>query len=131
MDALNTRSKPLTLFCPLSPSNSVTFPSHHSHLANMSLSEKSTRGSKTPTTSTPAPPGDHRKRRRNRTTQSCLNCHASKRMVHQITLSTLPRQLNMTFMQCDRRRPACQRCTTLGLVCNIGIVDVLFMLTIF
>lgn len=30
---------------------------------------------------TPAPEGDHRKRRRNRTTQSCLNCHASKRMV--------------------------------------------------
>ena len=29
----------------------------------------------------PAPEGDHRKRRRNRTTQSCLNCHASKRMV--------------------------------------------------
>ncbi|KAI9569617.1 hypothetical protein HD554DRAFT_2204380 [Boletus coccyginus] len=25
--------------------------------------------------------GDHRKRRRNRTTQSCLNCHTSKRMV--------------------------------------------------
>ena len=25
--------------------------------------------------------GDHRKRRRNRTTQSCLHCHASKRMV--------------------------------------------------
>ncbi|KAJ6451696.1 hypothetical protein C8R47DRAFT_298002 [Mycena vitilis] len=24
--------------------------------------------------------GDHRKRRRNRTTQSCLNCHATKRM---------------------------------------------------
>lgn len=35
----------------------------------------------TPTTSTLVPPGDHRKRRRNRTTQSCLNCHASKRMV--------------------------------------------------
>ncbi|EGN99876.1 hypothetical protein SERLA73DRAFT_72658 [Serpula lacrymans var. lacrymans S7.3] len=27
-----------------------------------------------------APDGDHRKRRRNRTTQSCLNCHTSKRM---------------------------------------------------
>ncbi|KAL5528627.1 hypothetical protein ACEPAF_7763 [Sanghuangporus sanghuang] len=49
-----------------------------------------------PPAPTPAPPGDHRKRRRNRTTQSCLNCHASKRM-------------------CDRKRPACQRCTTLGL----------------
>ncbi|KAI0036957.1 hypothetical protein K488DRAFT_29039, partial [Vararia minispora EC-137] len=39
--------------------------------------------------------GDHRKRRRNRTTQSCLNCHTSKRM-------------------CDRKRP-CGRCTQLGL----------------
>ncbi|KAG1767792.1 hypothetical protein EDD22DRAFT_819038 [Suillus occidentalis] len=38
--------------------------------------------------------GDHRKRRRNRTTQSCLNCHTSKRM-------------------CDRKRP-CGRCTHLG-----------------
>ncbi|PPQ67245.1 hypothetical protein CVT25_005829 [Psilocybe cyanescens] len=45
---------------------------------------------------TPAPDGDHRKRRRNRTTQSCLNCHTSKRM-------------------CDRKRPACARCTQLGL----------------
>ncbi|KAK0484371.1 hypothetical protein EDD18DRAFT_1083564 [Armillaria luteobubalina] len=39
---------------------------------------------------------DHRKKRRNRTTQSCLNCHTSKRM-------------------CDRKRPACARCTQLGL----------------
>ncbi|TFK97061.1 hypothetical protein BDV98DRAFT_274207 [Pterulicium gracile] len=38
---------------------------------------------------------DHRKRRRNRTTQSCLNCHTSKR-------------------KCDRKRP-CHRCTQLGL----------------
>ncbi|EJD02709.1 uncharacterized protein FOMMEDRAFT_28410 [Fomitiporia mediterranea MF3/22] len=59
-------------------------------------SEKPSRTLKVTATSTPAPPGDHRKRRRNRTTQSCLNCHASKRM-------------------CDRKRPACQRCTTLGL----------------
>jgi hypothetical protein len=29
-----------------------------------------------------SPDGDHRKRRRNRTTQSCLNCHTSKRMVY-------------------------------------------------
>ncbi|KIY68561.1 hypothetical protein CYLTODRAFT_322407, partial [Cylindrobasidium torrendii FP15055 ss-10] len=36
-----------------------------------------------------------RKRRRNRTTQSCLNCHTSKR-------------------KCDRKRP-CQRCIQLGL----------------
>ncbi|EJD07164.1 uncharacterized protein FOMMEDRAFT_118278 [Fomitiporia mediterranea MF3/22] len=41
-------------------------------------------------------PVDHRKRRRNRTTQSCLNCHGSKRM-------------------CDRKRPACGRCVKLGL----------------
>ncbi|KAL6305059.1 hypothetical protein BKA93DRAFT_246231 [Sparassis latifolia] len=38
---------------------------------------------------------DHRRKRRNRTTQSCLNCHTSKRM-------------------CDRKRP-CGRCTQLGL----------------
>ncbi|KAJ7223747.1 hypothetical protein B0H12DRAFT_1150582 [Mycena haematopus] len=42
--------------------------------------------------------GDHRKRRRNRTTQSCLNCHATKRM-------------------CDRKRP-CSRCSQLGLTGN-------------
>ncbi|KAF9070552.1 hypothetical protein BDP27DRAFT_1362439 [Rhodocollybia butyracea] len=44
----------------------------------------------------PVADDDHRKRRRNRTTQSCLNCHTSKRM-------------------CDRKRPACARCTQLGL----------------
>ncbi|KAK7692747.1 hypothetical protein QCA50_004380 [Cerrena zonata] len=38
---------------------------------------------------------DHRRKRRNRMTQSCLNCHTSKRM-------------------CDRKRP-CGRCTQLGL----------------
>lgn len=27
---------------------------------------------------------DHRKRRRNRTTQSCLNCHTSKRKVSNV-----------------------------------------------
>ncbi|KAH8118984.1 hypothetical protein DFH11DRAFT_1780234 [Phellopilus nigrolimitatus] len=59
-------------------------------------SEKSTCAPKASSVSAPVPTGDHRKRRRNRTTQSCLNCHGSKRM-------------------CDRRRPACQRCTTLGL----------------
>ncbi|KZV62825.1 hypothetical protein PENSPDRAFT_641714 [Peniophora sp. CONT] len=49
--------------------------------------------------------GDHRKRRRNRTTQSCLNCHTSKRM-------------------CDRGRP-CGRCTQLGLtsVCIYEVDD--------
>ncbi|KDQ57507.1 hypothetical protein JAAARDRAFT_207038 [Jaapia argillacea MUCL 33604] len=46
-------------------------------------------------TSSRTPDDDHRKRRRNRTTQSCLNCHTSKRM-------------------CDRKRP-CGRCTQLGL----------------
>ncbi|KAJ7640770.1 hypothetical protein DFH06DRAFT_621865 [Mycena polygramma] len=46
----------------------------------------------------PAAEGDHRKRRRNRTTQSCLNCHATKRM-------------------CDRKRP-CSRCSQLGLTGN-------------
>lgn len=39
---------------------------------------------------------DHRKRPRNRTTQSCLNCHTSKRM-------------------CDRKKP-CGRCVQLGIV---------------
>ncbi|KAJ6464643.1 hypothetical protein C8R47DRAFT_1156019 [Mycena vitilis] len=42
---------------------------------------------------------DHRKRRRNRTTQSCLNCHATKRM-------------------CDRKRPCCTRCLQLGISGN-------------
>lgn len=39
------------------------------------------RASSDATSSDPVPEGDHRKRRRNRTTQSCLNCHTSKRMV--------------------------------------------------
>ncbi|TFY68998.1 hypothetical protein EVJ58_g664 [Rhodofomes roseus] len=47
---------------------------------------------------------DHRKRRRNRTTQSCLNCHTSKR-------------------KCDRKRP-CQRCIQLGLVNHYACVEV-------
>ncbi|KAF9475765.1 hypothetical protein BDN70DRAFT_813518 [Pholiota conissans] len=59
-------------------------------------SEAASRKKKGTSESTPAPDGDHRKRRRNRTTQSCLNCHTSKRM-------------------CDRKRPACARCTQLGL----------------
>ncbi|KJA29454.1 hypothetical protein HYPSUDRAFT_32913 [Hypholoma sublateritium FD-334 SS-4] len=62
----------------------------------MSSSEATISKKKKPGESTPAPEGDHRKRRRNRTTQSCLNCHTSKRM-------------------CDRKRPACARCTQLGL----------------
>ncbi|KAJ7117633.1 hypothetical protein C8R44DRAFT_791175 [Mycena epipterygia] len=52
---------------------------------------------KSPKTAAPAD-GDHRKRRRNRTTQSCLNCHATKRM-------------------CDRKRP-CSRCSQLGISGN-------------
>ncbi|KAJ7611921.1 hypothetical protein DFH06DRAFT_1244104 [Mycena polygramma] len=55
----------------------------------------------TPRSSTKAPvssDGDHRKRRRNRTTQSCLTCHAAKRM-------------------CDRKRP-CSRCMRLGINAN-------------
>jgi len=39
---------------------------------------------------------DHRKRKRNRTSKSCINCRMAKR-------------------QCDRQRPACQRCVSLGL----------------
>lgn len=50
-----------------------------------------------PKTAAPAE-GDHRKRRRNRTTQSCLNCHTTKRM-------------------CDRKRP-CTRCSQLGITGN-------------
>ncbi|KAJ3526162.1 hypothetical protein NM688_g8292 [Phlebia brevispora] len=38
---------------------------------------------------------ERREQRQNRTTQSCLNCHTSKR-------------------KCDRKRP-CQRCIQLGL----------------
>ncbi|TFK50128.1 hypothetical protein OE88DRAFT_1736402 [Heliocybe sulcata] len=59
-------------------------------------SEASTRKKRAPAEgATRTPETDHRKRRRNRTTQSCLNCHTSKRM-------------------CDRKRP-CGRCTQLGL----------------
>ncbi|KAF8973222.1 hypothetical protein BDZ97DRAFT_1900993 [Flammula alnicola] len=76
--------------------------------------ETTSRKKRNTSESTPVPDGDHRKRslllpfhvdespssppprRRNRTTQSCLNCHTSKRM-------------------CDRKRPACARCTQLGL----------------
>ncbi|KAF8664368.1 hypothetical protein AX16_000740 [Volvariella volvacea WC 439] len=59
-------------------------------------SEPITRKKRSASDATAASDGDHRKRRRNRTTQSCLNCHTSKRM-------------------CDRKRPACARCTQLGL----------------
>ncbi|KAH8080262.1 hypothetical protein BXZ70DRAFT_640837 [Cristinia sonorae] len=54
------------------------------------------RKKKTPSDPTKrSPEDDHRRKRRNRMTQSCLNCHTSKRM-------------------CDRKRP-CGRCTQLGL----------------
>lgn len=94
MDATNTHALilclALSLLSLINLSPSIQLP--HCPMS----SEKPSRTTKSSSTSTPAPPGDHRKRRRNRTTQSCLNCHASKRM-------------------CDRKRPACQRCTTLGL----------------
>ncbi|KAJ7647275.1 hypothetical protein FB45DRAFT_1100324 [Roridomyces roridus] len=61
----------------------------------MPVDSTSKRGSAKPTLSTALPGVDHRKRRRNRTTQSCLNCHTTKRA-------------------CDRKRP-CTRCTQLGL----------------
>lgn len=61
----------------------------------MSSEPKAVRKKRNASDATPIPEGDHRKRRRNRTTQSCLNCHTSKRM-------------------CDRKRP-CGRCTQLGL----------------
>ncbi|KAI6121665.1 hypothetical protein F5141DRAFT_528907 [Pisolithus sp. B1] len=61
----------------------------------MSTEFKAIRKKRNASNATPIPEGDHRKRRRNRTTQSCLNCHTSKRM-------------------CDRKRP-CGRCTQLGL----------------
>ncbi|KII92583.1 hypothetical protein PLICRDRAFT_50945 [Plicaturopsis crispa FD-325 SS-3] len=59
------------------------------------MSTESKKRTASTSTSNPTSEGDHRKRRRNRTTQSCLNCHTSKRM-------------------CDRKRP-CGRCTQLGL----------------
>jgi hypothetical protein len=60
---------------------------------------------------------DHRKRRRNRTTQSCLNCHTSKRKVgicdfYRCPFTSMPID---NYNQCDRKRP-CQRCIQLGLV---------------
>ncbi|KAF9643794.1 hypothetical protein BDM02DRAFT_3103902 [Thelephora ganbajun] len=64
----------------------------------MSATPATATGSKRPlsdSNATTTENGDHRKRRRNRTTQSCMNCHTSKRM-------------------CDRKRP-CGRCTQLGL----------------
>ncbi|KAG2368030.1 hypothetical protein BDR07DRAFT_1391726 [Suillus spraguei] len=61
----------------------------------MATELKAVRKKQTTSDAKPTSNGDHRKRRRNRTTQSCLNCHTSKRM-------------------CDRKRP-CGRCTQLGL----------------
>ncbi|TFK90581.1 hypothetical protein K466DRAFT_583618 [Polyporus arcularius HHB13444] len=60
-------------------------------------SETTAAAKKRPSAASPkhTPDDDHRKKRRNRPTQSCLNCHTSKRM-------------------CDRQRP-CGRCTQLGL----------------
>ncbi|KAG2364892.1 hypothetical protein BDR07DRAFT_1450058 [Suillus spraguei] len=42
---------------------------------------KTVRKKRTTSEAKPTSDGDHRKRRRNRTTQSCLHCHTSKRMV--------------------------------------------------
>ncbi|KAJ7073244.1 hypothetical protein B0H15DRAFT_65404 [Mycena belliarum] len=66
---------------------------HSFTMAPPQISSKKALAKATPTTD-----GDHRKRRRNRTTQSCLNCHTTKRM-------------------CDRKRP-CSRCSQLGLSGN-------------
>ena len=55
-------------------------------------------------------------RRRNRTTQSCLNCHTSKRKVIAIWHCREFRLIEDS--QCDRKRP-CQRCIQLGLVRTI------------
>ncbi|KAI0699555.1 hypothetical protein BC835DRAFT_538584 [Cytidiella melzeri] len=61
----------------------------------MSSTEPTARKKRVPTPAKPTAEDDHRRKRRNRTTQSCVNCHTSKRM-------------------CDRKRP-CGRCTQLGL----------------
>ena len=63
----------------------------------------------------PLPPMStkYRKRRRNRTTQSCLNCHTSKRKVS--SPIHLSKRNLIHHNQCDRKRP-CQRCIQLGLV---------------
>jgi len=55
-------------------------------------------------------------RRRNRTTQSCLNCHTSKRMVWMLCDVCGKHEFKSVSFQCDRKRPACARCTQLGLV---------------
>ncbi|KAG2145985.1 uncharacterized protein EDB93DRAFT_1086897 [Suillus bovinus] len=47
----------------------------------MTTELQATRKKRTIAEANPTSDGDHRKRRRNRTTQSCLNCHTSKRMV--------------------------------------------------
>lgn len=79
-------------------SSSPLFPLNRNNLSpsTMPMEFKGTRKKRSALDTTSSrPEGDHRKRRRNRTTQSCLNCHTSKRM-------------------CDRKRP-CGRCTQLGL----------------
>lgn len=63
--------------CPPDPGSPARFAPQSAQMS----SDKPSRIAKKLPPSNPAPPGDHRKRRRNRTTQSCLNCHASKRMV--------------------------------------------------
>ncbi|KAF8444553.1 hypothetical protein L210DRAFT_3530205 [Boletus edulis BED1] len=83
-------------YLPIStPSCPSQFPLVVSSMSTEPRAIRKERTSPDATSPNPAPEGDHRKRRRNRTTQSCLNCHTSKRM-------------------CDRKRP-CGRCTQLGL----------------
>lgn len=59
--------------------------------------------------------GDPRKKRRNRTTQSCLNCHTSKRKCESAPFNS---RSALMFLQGDRKRP-CSRCIQLGLVITI------------
>jgi len=56
--------------------------------------------------STNAGDRDHRKRRRNRTTQSCLHCHASKRMVSIIICYILLVGAQHSFVSVIEKGPA-------------------------
>ena len=70
---------------------------------------------------------DHRERTHNRTTQSCLNCHTSKRKVRHTLDRTVLGSSSNPSIQCDRGRP-CSRCIQLGLVCLDSIHSPLLML---
>ena len=56
--------------------------------------------------STNAGDHDHRKRRRNRTTQSCLHCHASKRMVSMTICHILLVSIQHCFVSAIEKGPA-------------------------